>query len=296
MGFGVMGEALCNSWVLREILSPSDVVIYDPAPQRMTRARERGFGAAPDLRCLASQAQTLVLSVKPQNVPQVLEEIGPIVSERQLLISVAAGISTASLETRLPRPVPLVRAMPNLPCIIGQGMLAFSTGRHAGAVHIDTTRGLLGGLGRMVQVNEEMMDGATGLSGSGPAFMFLIIEALADAGVYMGFPREAALEMAAQTALGSARMVLESGLHPAQLRDMVTSPGGTAIAGLHSMERASVRAAVMDAVLTARERSRALGQKACARDSARSSSAVSGDTLGACLAGEVPYKKHEPEG
>jgi len=276
MGFGVMGEALCNSWVRKEILSPGHVVVYDPAPQRMALARERGFEIAPDLRWLVGQAQTLVLSVKPQSVPEVMGEIGPIVSERQFAISIAAGISTASLEARFLKPVPVVRAMPNLPCTMGEGMLAFSTGRHAGAVHIETTRRLLGGLGRMVQVNEEMMDGVTGLSGSGPAFMFLIIEALADAGVRMGFPRDTALEMAAQTALGSARMVLESGLHPAQLRDMVTSPGGTAIAGIHSMERASVRAALMDAVLTASERSRALGQKARGRDLARSSGVVSG--------------------
>jgi len=209
---------------------------------------------------MVAKADLVLLAVKPQMMGQVLQGLAQAV-EKQLVISIAAGIPTYYIETRFPRPVRVVRVMPNTPALVLEGASALCAGAHATADDLALARTIFEAVGRAVVLDETAMDAVTGLSGSGPAYIFVVIEALADAGVRVGLSRDVAQLLAAQTVLGSARMVLETGKHPAVLKDMVASPGGTTIAGLHALEAGALRATLLDAVEAAAERSRELGRK-----------------------------------
>ncbi len=207
---------------------------------------------------LCEFAEVIVLAVKPQIVDKVLAQIAPHIRPDALLISVAAGVSTAGIEAKLPK-TRVVRAMPNTAATVLAGATAICGGSHVQPGDIETAERLFGSVGRTVVLDESLMDAVTGLSGSGPAYLMLIIEALADGGVKVGLHRETALMLAAQTVFGSAKLLLETGEHPGRLKDMVTSPGGTAIAGLHTLEAGGLRTTLINAVEAATRRANELG-------------------------------------
>ncbi|GMU63120.1 MAG: pyrroline-5-carboxylate reductase [Myxococcaceae bacterium] len=239
-------------------------------PERITATVRRGekkieleqaFGirALSDNLAAARDAEIVVLSVKPQAFDKLLTAIAPAIDARKLVISVAAGVPIAALERRLGAGARIVRAMPNTPCLVGLGATALSGGEHATAEDLKLAQAIFDSTGITTTVDEALLDAVTGLSGSGPAYIFLIIEALSDAGVKVGLSRHVALKLAAQTVLGSARLLLETGQHPGHLKDQVTSPGGTAIAGLHTLEAGGLRTTLIDAVEAATRRAKELG-------------------------------------
>jgi pyrroline-5-carboxylate reductase len=261
LGAGKMAGALARGWIAAGLTSVDDTLASDPLP-----AARDSFGSGLRLRTTADNLEVvhhsdlLVLAVKPQSMAALLQEIRPEVSGAHLIVSIAAGITLHQLADGLGPGRRLVRVMPNTPCLVGASASGYSPGESATREDIERVDRLLNTIGRAFRVPEHLLDAVTGLSGSGPAFVYLIIEALSDGGVRVGLPREVATALAAQTVLGSAKMVLETGLHPGLLKDMVTSPGGTTIAGLHALERAGVRGALMDAVESATKRSHELGK------------------------------------
>jgi pyrroline-5-carboxylate reductase len=267
IGSGVMGEALLSGILGRGKFRPDQVVVTDPRASRLADLKARyGVSTATDNVAAAMDADLVILAVKPQIVAGVLSEIGTVMTGGTV-VSIAAGISLSFLESRLPDGVTVVRAMPNSPCQVGAGAVALSAGRGVNDDVKSYVTDTLESVGRTVWVGEELMDAVTGLSGSGPAYVFLLIEALADGGVRAGLTRDAAQELAAQTVLGSARMVLETGTHPAVLRERVCTPGGTTIAGLFALEQKAFRAAVMEAVDASAARSRELAKRFAGKES-----------------------------
>jgi pyrroline-5-carboxylate reductase len=260
LGAGRMATALARSWVRAGLVSPSRCRASDPLPQaRAAFTAATGCPAAADNRAVAASGDLLVLAVKPQAVAALLAEVrGELRSP--LVVSIAAGIPLRVLAEGLGSACRLVRVMPNTPCLVGASASGYSPGDRATAEDVAVVDRLLNAVGVAFRVPESLLDAVTGLSGSGPAFVYLVIEALSDGGVRVGLPREAATALAAQTVLGAAKMVLETGAHPGALKDMVASPGGTTIAGLHALERGGVRGALMDAVEAATRRSAELGQ------------------------------------
>lgn len=259
IGSGRMASALLEGIVSAGIAPAGDIVITDKLPAAAEDLERRtGAQALPGNAKAAARAQALILCVKPADVPEALREAGDLTGK--LLISIAAGIPLARLEEWAQGKPRLIRIMPNTPALIGQGAAAYAPGPGATEEDIAFTERIFGATSLVVRVKEELLDAVTGLSGSGPAFVYTVIEALADGGVLMGLPRDTALRLAAQTVLGAACMVLRTGEHPAPLRDQVTSPGGTTIAGLEALEEAGLRAALIAAVRAATERSKELGR------------------------------------
>lgn len=255
-----MGTALIEG-LLEAGWAPETIMGTGRDPDKMDRLRkETGVRATTDNAQAVRFADTVVLAVKPQILSRVLDKIGD-AFERELAVSIAAGVPTLSIENHLPEGVPVVRTMPNLPLQVGYGATAMCRGEHATEAEMDRTRRIFESVGTIVEVEEELMDAVTGLSGTGPMYVFQIIEGLSDAGVKVGLSRSTAHELAMQTVLGSAIMAQRSGKHPAQLKDEVTSPGGTGIAALHSMERGGLRALLIDAVEAATNRSIELGER-----------------------------------
>jgi pyrroline-5-carboxylate reductase len=207
----------------------------------------------------AACARTLLIAVKPQDIDALLEQLRPVVTPEHLVVSVAAGIPTASVEGGLADGVPVERCMPNTPALVDQAMTAVAAGRHASANHLDIAERLLAAVGRVVRVPEHQLDAVTALSGSGPAYFFYLVEAMIDAGILLGLPRTLAAELIVQTAIGSAVMLRDSGEHPVQLREAVTSPGGTTIMAIRELEVHGVRAALIAAIEAAARRSAELG-------------------------------------
>jgi pyrroline-5-carboxylate reductase len=204
------------------------------------------------------RADVILLAVKPQTVPIVVSEIGPVLKTSQLLISVAASVSTAFIEKHIPSPVPIVRAMPNTPCLLNKGMTGLAPGRNSTPEHVALAKFIFDSVGRTVVVDEKHMDAITGLSASGPAFVYIIIESLAEAGVKVGLPRDIATELAAQTVLGAGAMVLETAEHPAKLKDSVTTPAGCTIDGILELEEGGLRVTLIKAVVKATQRAKEL--------------------------------------
>ena len=223
---------------------------------------ERAYGirTTTDNASAAAGADVVVLAVKPQAMVRILDQVAPAIDHTKLVISIAAGVPIAALERKLGRGARIVRAMPNTPALVGEGATAISGGEHATEADLAEAARLFEAVGKVVVVDEPLLDAVTGLSGSGPAYIFLVIEALSDAGVKVGLPRYSAQALAAQTVLGAARLLLETGLHPGLLKDQVTSPGGTAIAGLHTLEAGGLRTTLIDAVEAATKRARELGE------------------------------------
>jgi pyrroline-5-carboxylate reductase len=261
IGAGNMGEALVKGLIASKAAKPSQVLVSARRPERVQElVRLYGVRGASNAE-VARESDVLVLAVKPQILDQVLRDIAPELPRDRLVISVAAGVPIAAIERRLHPPLRIVRAMPNTPATVGAGATAIALGEHATEADLAAAKTIFDSVGLTVVLDENQLDAVTGLSGSGPAYMFLIIEALADAGVKVGLGRRSAMQLAAQTMLGSAKLLIESGQHPGLLKDGVTSPGGTAIAGLHTLEAGGLRNVLMNAVEVATHRSKELGEE-----------------------------------
>jgi pyrroline-5-carboxylate reductase len=261
IGGGNMAEALVKG-LLKGTVPAAAMLVAEPNEQRRRLLAERyGVGVTDDNGAAVRFGEMLVLAVKPQLLDEVLSGIAAGFTGDRLLISILAGIATDTLEGYFDGRPRVVRAMPNTPALVGEGATALCAGRFARPDDLQMARRLFEAVGIVQMVGETQMDAVTGLSGSGPAYVFTVIEALADGGVQQGLPRETALALAVQTVLGSARLVRETGSHPAVLRDQVCSPGGTTIAAMKSLEERGLRAALMEAVASAARRSRELGTK-----------------------------------
>ncbi len=262
LGAGKMATALARGWIGAGLLSPAGCRASDPvAAARGCFAAATGGIAGERNQDVVAASDVLLLAVKPQNMAEVLADIAPMVGKRHLVISIAAGVTLGQLAGGLGSDRRLVRVMPNTPCLVGASASGYALGNAVLTDDVALVERLLNVVGIAFQLPERLLDAVTGLSGSGPAFVYAVIEALSDGGVRVGLPRDVAAALAAQTVLGSARMVLETGLHTGVLKDQVTSPGGTTIAGLHALERGGMRAALMDAVEAATKRSQELGAK-----------------------------------
>ena len=259
LGTGKMGEALMSGLLRAGVVAPSGVLAAVRRDDRAKELREaygvEVFGAAE----AASRAQTLLITVKPQDMAALLSEIAPCVTVDQLVISVAAGITTSFIENRLPGDVPVVRVMSNTPVLVDEAMSVISPGSHAGEAHLRRAEELLRPVGKVLRIPESQQDAATALSGSGPAYVYFLVEAMVDAGILLGMPRSTALEMVKQAVYGAATMLRDSGEHPVILREAVTSPGGTTINAIRELEKHGVRAAFLAAIEAARDRGRELG-------------------------------------
>jgi len=259
IGAGLMAEALADGMLTSGTASEEEVYVSDPDEERQERFRDLvGENVFADNISLVQTVDVVVLSVKPQIIPDVTAEIRDEVSPDHLVMSIAPGITVERLKRNLGTDR-LIRVMPNTPALVGEGASAFCIGEGATEDDVDLAEQVLASVGLCAQVKEDDMDAITGLSGSGPAYVFLAIESLSDGGVKMGLSRTAATRLAAQTVLGAAKMVLETGKHPAELKDQVTTPGGTTIEGVHALEKAGLRRAFMDAVEAATEKCRELG-------------------------------------
>jgi pyrroline-5-carboxylate reductase len=266
LGAGNMSGALIKGLLHAKVLPPDRIFASDAKSERLAHLHdEHGIRTTTDNHVLLKECDVVVLGVKPQVIDKVLTEVGGELRSDQLLISVAAGVPIEALEARLPRGSRVVRSMPNTPATVQAGATAISGGAHAKEDDLRIARELFEAVGRVVILDEGLLDAVTGLSGSGPAYVMLIIEALADGGVKVGLHRDTALLLAAQTVFGSAQLLLETGEHPGRLKDMVTSPGGTAIAGLHTLESGGLRKTLMDAVEVASKRAAELGRDMSAK-------------------------------
>lgn len=261
LGAGKMALALAQGWRNSGLTDSQHLSASDPVDAvRDTFARQTGGTVTAANRDVVGRSELLVLAVKPQNMAALLAEIAPAIQPKHLTVSIAAGIPLSQLHATLGQERRLIRVMPNTPCLVGASASAYAASPTATAEDVQLVDRLLNSVGKANAVPEKLLDAVTGLSGSGPAYVAVMIEALADGGVRMGLPRDVAQLLATQTVLGTAKMLLETGLHPAALKDMVASPGGTTIAGLHALESGGVRAALIDAVAAATNRSQELGK------------------------------------
>jgi pyrroline-5-carboxylate reductase len=261
LGGGNMAEALIKGLIAAGTAKPDQVLVADVSSDRLEHLRKTyGIIIQKSNRDAVSQAEIVLLCVKPQVIDVVLTKIVPVADKDKLLISIAAGVTIARIEKVLTGGPRVVRVMPNTPALVLAGAAGLAGGKNATNDDLALAQSIFNSVGRAFIVDEKLMDAVTGLSGSGPAYVFTIIEALAEAGVKAGLPRQLALELAAQTVYGAAKMVLETKEHPGKLRDMVTSPGGTTIEGLHALEEGKLRATLMNAVAAATARSRELGK------------------------------------
>ena len=261
IGGGNMAEALIKGLLSGLGVTPQQIIATDVVPERRTYMQTTyGITASADNKHAVQESTVVVLAVKPQIMPMILEEIAPVVNSEKLVISIAAGITLQTLQRALGDSRRVVRVMPNTPALVLAGAAGISPGKAATAQDVALVERIFNAVGRAMVVSDEMMDVVTGLSGSGPAFIFALIEGLSDGGVLMGLARQTATLLAAQTVLGAAKMVLETGRHPGELKDMVTSPAGTTIAGMQALESGGLRGLMMEAVRRATERSEALGR------------------------------------
>jgi pyrroline-5-carboxylate reductase len=262
LGAGNMSGALIKGLLHAKVMAPEAILASDAKGGRLEQLHAtHGIRTTTDNHALVKDCDVIVLGVKPQVIDKVLTEVGADVRPDQLVISVAAGVPLEALEARLPAGARVVRSMPNTPATVQAGATAIAAGTHASEDDLRVSRELFEAVGRVVVLDEGLLDAVTGLSGSGPAYVMLIIEALADGGVKVGLHRDTALLLAAQTVFGSAQLLLETGEHPGRLKDMVTSPGGTAIAGLHTLESGALRKTLIDAVEVASKRAAELGRE-----------------------------------
>ncbi len=261
IGTGKMGEALIKGLLYARLVSPENIFASDVDSAKLQLLeKEYRISICRDNCTAVVNSDVIIIAVKPAIVPEVLAEIKNSI-KKQLIISIAAGVTIETYENTLPRGTKVVRVMPNIAAIVKEAASAISPGSAASKDDMAIATAIFNAIGRTVTLPEHLMDAVTGLSGSGPAYIFTIIEALADGGVHEGLERKTAKLLAAQTVLGAAKMVLEDGIHTAELKDMVTSPGGTTSRGLRVMEERGVRIAMMDAVIAASERSKELGKK-----------------------------------
>jgi pyrroline-5-carboxylate reductase len=254
-----MGEALMSGLLRSGVVAPSGVLAAVRRGDRAGQLRDSYGVEVVDAAEAASRAQTLLITVKPQDMAALLSEIAPRTTTDKLVISVAAGITTAFIESRLSGDIPVVRVMSNTPVLVDEAMSVISPGSHAGESHLRRAEELLRPVGKVLRIPESQQDAATALSGSGPAYVYFLVEAMVDAGILLGMPRSNALEMVKQAVYGAATMLRDSGEHPVILREAVTSPGGTTINAIRELEKHGVRAAFLAAIEAARDRGRELG-------------------------------------
>jgi pyrroline-5-carboxylate reductase len=261
LGAGNMGEAMIKGLLQAGLVPAASIGATDVRRERLEQiAKQYGIRSAKSNPALVAESDVVILAVKPQIMAAVLKEIAPAVDAGTLLISIAAGLPTRTLRAQLGRPARLIRVMPNTPALVLEGVTAIARAEGLEAGDLETAQELFGAVGRVVVLEEDALDAVTGLSGSGPAYVAIVIESLADGGVKMGLDRATAMTLAAQTVLGSAKLILETGAHPGQLKDMVSSPGGTTIAGISALEEGGVRRTFISAVERATQRSRELGK------------------------------------
>jgi len=260
IGGGAMAEAMLGGILANKLFAPAEVYVSDHKMKRCEQLHTLyGVHAALDASTFLDKLDIVVLAIKPQAAQIAIESIVKFVKPDTMVISVIAGLTLNSLETYFVKQ-PVVRVMPNTPVAVGAGMSAIALGKNTSELNGKTVETIFNAVGKAVILQESAIDAVTGLSGSGPGYAFVMIDALADAGVNAGLPRQISIMLAAQTLLGAAKMVLETGEHPAVLRDKVTSPGGTTIAGIHVLEQKGVRAALIDAVEAATNKSKAMGK------------------------------------
>ena len=261
IGAGKIGSAILRGVIRAGLVRKDQVMASDVSTAlRQAVAAELGIEVTSSNTKVCDFGDIVILAVKPQTVDAVAREIAKKLGKEKLLVSVAAGVPLSRIEDHLTRGARVVRVMPNIPCVVGAGASCYAGGAHANAADLEKVGLILNSFGIGLPAEEKYLDAVTGLSGSGPAYVFLFIESLADGGVQVGLSRDVALKLALQTVYGSAKMALESGKHLAQLKDEVTSPGGTTIAGLYALEKGQLRGTIMDAVLQATRRSQALGR------------------------------------
>jgi pyrroline-5-carboxylate reductase len=261
LGAGNMGEAMIKGLLQAGLVPPRTICATDVRAERLEQvSRQYGVREAANNVALVRESDVVILAVKPQIMGPVLKEIAPAIDDRQLLISIAAGVATRTVREHLGKPVRLIRVMPNTPALVLEGVTAIARAEGLEAGDLETAQELFGAVGRVVVLEEDALDAVTGLSGSGPAYVAIVIESLADGGVKMGLDRATAMTLATQTVLGSAKLILETGAHPGQLKDMVASPGGTTIAGIAALEEGAVRRTFITAVERATQRSKELGR------------------------------------
>jgi pyrroline-5-carboxylate reductase len=259
LGAGVMGETLLSG-LIRAGRRADDLLVGEKRSERALELQERyGVRTVGNVEA-AQKAETVVLVVKPQDMDDLLNEIAAVVQPGQLVVSLAAGITTAFIESRLPEGAAVVRVMPNTAALVDEGMAAISRGSHCDEEHLVEAESLLASVGRVIRVPEHQLDAVTAVSGSGPAYIFFVVESMIEAGVHLGLSRGTAAELVVQTVVGSAKLLRETGEHPTVLRERVTSPGGTTAAAVRELEDHKVRAAFLTALEAARDRSRALAE------------------------------------
>jgi len=261
LGAGKIGEALVAGLLSSGWRSAGDIVATGRRPERLSELHER-FGIRTTLSNpdAAARAALVVVAVKPQDIDALLEEVRDVITTEQTVLSVAAAIPTAAVERRLAEGVPVVRAMPNTPSVVHEGIAGVCAGSHADEAHLKLAEDALAHLGAVVRVAEPYMDAVTAVSGSGPAYFALLSEAMIEAGILLGLSREISTQLVVQTMLGTAKQLRDAKLHPVELREMVTSPGGTTIAAIRELETAGVRAAFLNAINAAMERSKELAR------------------------------------
>jgi pyrroline-5-carboxylate reductase len=259
LGAGKMGGILLKALLEKQLFSPkTTVATVQHEEKARVLSKKLRIPVTTDNRAAARRADIILICVKPQIVDQVMKQIHSSVTRNQMILSVAASVPTSRIEHALQRAVPVVRAMPNTPCVVGSGMTALCKGKYATPQHLEIAASLFGVVGRTVIVEEKLMDAVTGLSASGPAFIYIILESLAEAGVKVGLPRDVATLLAAQTTLGAARVTLETGDHPALLKDAVTTPAGCTIDGILELEEGKLRVTLIKAVVKAAQRAKEL--------------------------------------
>jgi len=251
IGAGAMAEALAKGFIAKQVVDAKDIWCTDPSQSRIDLFQDFGCNPAASGPEVVKNVDIIFLAVKPQYVSVVIKECKSSLTSKHVLVSIAAGIPLAAMKDVAGEDKRLIRVMPNTPCLVGEVASAMCLGGRATEEDSKTVKTLFSAVGFCAVVDEKLLSAVTGLSGSGPAYIFLMIEAMADGGVRAGLPRDISQQLAAQTVLGSAKMVLETGKHPGQLKDMVTSPAGTTIAGVHELEKAGIRAAFMNAVVAA---------------------------------------------
>lgn len=261
LGCGKMGEALLAGLLASGWRQPSEIVVTTRTDDRLKELSERyAVATTTDNTAAVAGATVIVIAVKPQDIEALLSEISPHVSEQQTVLSVVAAISTDLIETHLAKTVPVVRAMPNTPSVVHEGMAGIAAGKHAQDEHLHLATEVLEHVGRVVTVAEDYLDAVTAISGSGPAYFALLAEAMIEAGILLGLSREISTQLVVQTMLGSAKLLRDTHMHPVELREMVTSPGGTTTRAIRVLEQSGVRAAFLNAIQAAMERSQELAR------------------------------------
>lgn len=263
IGLGRMGRCMLQGLLTSSKLGKGDILFTTRHDDTAKKAEgELAITRAANNRKLVESCEVVILAVKPQNVGEVLSEIAGVVKKDQTIISIVASISTDQIEEKLGKQVAVIRAMPNTPAFVGEGITAYCCGANAGTRDEDRTSKIFKPLGRLLKVDERHMDAVTGLSGCGPAYLYVVLESLTDGGIKVGLPRELATQLAAQTVLGAAKMLLETGRHPAALKDEVTTPAGCTIDGLMELEEGKLRVTMIKAVVQATKRAKALAKQA----------------------------------